>query len=350
MATIASANEQPVPPAKKQRRELDLGGPMEDEFTARNKLEEAGFDPDNIEAPVSRRRYEEWGNISSMSYFCFKGDLPMCRYLLSQGASTTKGSGSVPWDFPMMMAARGGRLEVCKFLYDHGAENSIRRAAKGSDGRMLDPLFYTCRSSDENHINVGKWLIIKGAISAADDGHGTVDRKLMRSALGPLRDSKDYIFDESPAAQDIRPVYLSWAQGISSAHDSFFVFLCGATLATTPPSFSKLALLQKLTAKLDNSKVASSIVESLADKSQRQVWQDFFDLPIRGLSGKSGLLRLIADFAGVVRGKELKIIRGLEHELRSFIAAEPFDDDESNISDLEASSFDSYDGSDSGSE
>lgn len=163
----------------------------------------------------------------------------------------------------------------------------------------------------------------------------------MRDALKPLHNSKDYIFDKSPAAKDIRPAYLSWAQEITSAHESFFIFLCGVSLA--PPPFSEGLLLAKISGKLQNAKAASSIVASMSRENQLEVWDELFDSPIRGLSRETGLLRLIADFVGVVRmeSRELKIIRALEHELRVFIAEEPFYD-----SDFDSSS-DSHDDSDS---
>ena len=84
---------------------------------------------------------------------------------------------------------------------------------------------------------------------------------------------------------------------------------------------------------------------------QLKVWGELFDSPILGLSGETGLLRLIANFAGVVRieGRELKIARALEHELRIFLQAEPFYDDGSSTSDS-VSSSDSNDNSDSESE
>lgn len=148
MSTTASANEQPAPLAKKQKRgedEIDFGGPMDDEAAARKKLEEAGFSPDNIEELGNRQLRSRWGNITPMPYFCFKGDLKMCRYLLSKGASTTGGIEDKPlskWLFPIMMAAKGGSFEVCKWLYDNGAENDIRRVGETGLGSRLSPLFY----------------------------------------------------------------------------------------------------------------------------------------------------------------------------------------------------------------
>ena len=75
-------------------------GPVEDDKTAREKLREAGFNPDDVhtarsdlEAPLTRKarspgsfamiavRVQKWNNITPMTYFAFHGDLPMCRYL-----------------------------------------------------------------------------------------------------------------------------------------------------------------------------------------------------------------------------------------------------------------------------
>ena len=140
----------------------DLGGPMYDEATARKKLEEAGFDPDDLN---KRAEQSEWNGILPMPTFCFKGDLYMCRYLLSKGVSTTKSCGVKDIYYPMMLAAMGGKLHVCKWLYDHGAHTDIGGVARTRMGNMLSPLFYACRSFGEHHMNVGKWLIFKGGTS-----------------------------------------------------------------------------------------------------------------------------------------------------------------------------------------
>ena len=344
MSCIAGNNEQSAPPAKKHKCDedlIDFGGPVEDEATARMKLEEAGFDPDDLNKRSGRSKLIH--NIHPMSHFCLEGDLRMCRYLLSKDASTsTKG-----WYFPMMTAAMGGKLDVCKWLYDHGADDDTRRLVPGADGDA-SALFYACRSSGEDHINVGKWLILKGALSGAGSTSESVDRKIMRDAFKPLHDSKYYVVGKVPAAKDIRPVYLSWAHDIASAHESYFTFLCGVSVA--PPSFSEGLLLTHISKKLQNAKAASSIVASMSRETQLKVWGELIDSSIRRLLGETGLLRLIADFAGVVRmeGRELRIIRALEHELRLFIEAAPFHDDGDSTD--WSSSSDSSDISDSESE
>ena len=83
------------PTAKRARTltEADLGGPIEDEETAKQKLANAGFDPNNIalekmvESP--ERDFTEW-SVSPTIHFCAAGDLKMIRYLVSKGIPTVR--------------------------------------------------------------------------------------------------------------------------------------------------------------------------------------------------------------------------------------------------------------------
>ena len=90
------------PQSKKQKSEgaLDLGGPMEDEESARQKLEKAGFDPGAVNEAVyvtdevwahyeDGEEADEW-EATPLIYFCRAGDVKMCRYLIAKGASITK--------------------------------------------------------------------------------------------------------------------------------------------------------------------------------------------------------------------------------------------------------------------
>ena len=86
---------------------------MYDEATACRKLENASFDPDDLD---KESKTTIWHGILYMPHFCFKGDLPMCRFLLSKGVSNTMTctSNATGSHFPMMMASMGGKLHVCK--------------------------------------------------------------------------------------------------------------------------------------------------------------------------------------------------------------------------------------------
>ena len=75
-----------------------VDGPMEDEETAKQKLEEAGFRPDNF---TEEEKTEDEYFMSPMIHFCFTGDLRMCRFLLTKGASTTESCEDGSW-FPLM--------------------------------------------------------------------------------------------------------------------------------------------------------------------------------------------------------------------------------------------------------
>ena len=57
---------------------------MEDETTARSKLREAGFDPDaSVDDFVEVDLSPTWRcRTTAMIYFCRKGDIRMCQYLL----------------------------------------------------------------------------------------------------------------------------------------------------------------------------------------------------------------------------------------------------------------------------
>ena len=137
------------PRTKKQRtgetgkNEFQPDGPVEDEATAREKMEEVGLDPNDVkkQCRLTEEAAEDMGlfgerKMSPMSYFGRLGDLKMCRYLLSKGASTSEASehqfnGTRCWWFPMYAASNGGQLEVCKWLYNNGAEGDIKKTNGG---------------------------------------------------------------------------------------------------------------------------------------------------------------------------------------------------------------------------
>ena len=167
-------------PDPKRRRRLDAGGPIEDDETARQKMRDAevyergvdgvfgeyvGFDPDNVGDIKSNyegdaREYDHTA-VNPMCYFAEKGDLPMMRWLYVNGADTR---GCSPRDedaalsFPMLDAALSGHLNVCKWLFQHGAARDVtRRNASGNT-----PL--SVSFDDWRNRNVSRWLILKAAL------------------------------------------------------------------------------------------------------------------------------------------------------------------------------------------
>lgn len=326
MSGVGGADQ---PPAKKLKSGDDtetgtvdkFGGSIEEEATALKKLKEAGFDPEKVNrtqiiAFDQKLPHITW-QASPMVHFCRAGDLPMCRFLLAKGASITKASDD-GWWFPMVAAVRGGQLHVCKWLLDNGAASNVGRRF----GNDRSSLWYATRSGDEKYFEVGKWLILNGALRVSDGNEGMreVDANALVLDMAPrhyhLVLRQDRLNNEIPNVQtDTRQMYLSWADGAVADHRTFFTFLCGATLKA--PRYSKASLRAFFTQNLRSAAAATTLVEDMPEEKQRRVWNDLFVLP--HLAGNIGVLQAIADFLGILRGRELKIVRSLTVHLRAFI-------------------------------
>ena len=98
---------------------MHVGGPMEDEATAHEKLEELGFSTDDLEAKreVPLPEGQSW-TATAMMHFCRSGDLKMCRFLLAKGASVANPKEAEYWS-PLLAAVIGGKLDVCEWLFEH---------------------------------------------------------------------------------------------------------------------------------------------------------------------------------------------------------------------------------------
>lgn len=75
--SVSSDDDKPV--AKRQKT-YEADGPIEDDKSARAKLKEAGFDPNDVHTARSVQiiSRQHWDNVTPMAYFASLGDLPMC--------------------------------------------------------------------------------------------------------------------------------------------------------------------------------------------------------------------------------------------------------------------------------
>ena len=130
-------------PDSKRRRLLEAGGPVEDDEVARRKMREAkvyklgvdgtlleydGFDPDNVADVKSLIPYD----VHQTKDTCIK---PM---------ADARDEDVAYW-FPMYQAARHGHLDVCKWLYEHGAAGDVKRRThvgimRGREARIVRQL------------------------------------------------------------------------------------------------------------------------------------------------------------------------------------------------------------------
>ena len=326
MSSGASAGDGGVPgePQPKKRRadndrdgkeKFQHDGPVEDEETAREKMEEAGFDPDDVTkqcvlSKAARKAFNTRAEkLRPITYFCRVGDLKMCRYLLSKGASTTATSTDGFW-FPMYTAALGGHLDVCKWLYAHGAEEDMG----GRNTSGYTPL--GCATSQA----CCRWFILKGVLSL-DDKPGVVCPRLMRRDIG-TRVSDGLL-------RDVRPQLLKWAQQSVQTHSSFMTFLLG-TFPSAVPTFSRAALRTLLVERLLSKDAAEMVMKNTPDNEYERLWSSLWSkiikrtTPVCYLGEKTGILELIADYAGVIRGRDLRILRSLVDPLSEYLEEVPF--------------------------
>lgn len=133
--------------------------------------------------------YETW-SVMPMIYFARQGDLPMCRYILCEGGSTTAGNKEGHW-FPMYAAVLEGHLDVCKWLYEYSDDDDIRRT--NAAGFSLLRVATSENSPPYGRTALVRWLVSKGALSHDD---GTVDRTLMWRGLSPIKNRRYGLIDE----------------------------------------------------------------------------------------------------------------------------------------------------------
>lgn len=234
-------------------------GPMYDEVTARRILEEevlvlasrsqngeavVGFDPDD--AALDNYYHVDndhhfWGcmnrrfGITPMIYYVHKGDAKMCRYLASRGASTTKADDSGDnFDFPMSAAATKGSLEICKFLYENGAQNDIQK----EDVDRWTPFLYAANDAEwpltetRDREDVVRWFTLHGGLFRDYDswyngerGHKDIQLpyRINEAALGPCQR------------------LVEWAEEVTQTHSALVTFLIGALPSQNPSILQELS-------------------------------------------------------------------------------------------------------------
>lgn len=277
--------------AKRQRTltEAELGGPIEDEETARKKLEKAGFRRGNFtEAEPADLDSDGGWYVNPICHFAGLGDLKMCRYLLTRGATTTDDAldeeGDIEW-FPMLAAAQLGMKKGCQWLYNHGAQQDISRVIYEGDcplGVALSPwssFNNPPHTASNRALETARWLIFNGAIP--EDREGNLCASFMSRAFAVRNAGRE----GSPAFNtkfEGCKCLLGWAEDSCNIHFAYSTFLQG--------TFCRNSNEERLFS------------------------------PIQSLGGHEGIRKKIAEYFGVVTGRNLRTVRGIVEPLKKAMA------------------------------
>ena len=245
---------------------------MYDEETARKMLKavshvfdadgKEGFQPDDAALDdVYHDRKEDDANVTPLIYFAERGDLQMCRYLISRGASTTKDVSYNPYlryspmhvsyyNSPMRVATFNDDLSLFKLLYYNGAKHQLR-----TGGSHVTPFQWL---AGEGRDEMVRWLVLHGALCADDDSEDFVGDMIHNQIFHNL-DRNIY-----RTCQRL----VDWSEDVLQAHLSVITFLLG----------------------------------SLPDNDRGCILQC--------LSGHPGILKQIGDYVGleVTKAKRLRIV------------------------------------------
>ena len=319
------------PKAKRARKivEADLGGPIEDEETAKQKLANAGFDPNNIalekmvESP--ERDGTEW-SVSPTIHFCAAGDLKMIRYLVSKGIPTVRVRADDDDEdeevlSPMDAALIMGQVHVCKWLFEHGAREEVENDAYnvGGNDHLLQTALWPYpagRGSD-----TPQWLILNGALSSHDGTPNKEAIEAIETLGGPISQFR---------------MLLSWAEDSFQTQTNVHLILLGSLL---PKEYSVPALHQYLSERIKSIAAADFMISELSADKCKELWGklpfSFRSSPLQMLCGESGIFETIADFAGFLRGTQITdtlrgIIGPLEKVLRRAEQSSPHGHDDND--------------------
>jgi ankyrin repeat protein len=201
---------------------------------------------------------------------CRNGHLDVAKWLFQVGGTADIRTGSLNGHTPMLAVCLQGHLDVARWLFASGASDDLRLTNTNGWSPMR-------AAASLSNLDMALWLLLQGAANSATSGDedSHVDPSLLMRDVGPW---------------DRKELRVSLAAS-ASEQQAFLSLILGATSLKPSPSSS-------------SSRAVSSLRGCCA-------------LPIfRGHEG--AVLSIVADFAGVVRGRQLRTAR----EAISLLAAE----------------------------
>jgi len=245
-----------------------------------------------------------WIMSTALYEAAFAGELQVCRFLFDHGAASTVCTKNSWGQTPMFAACQGGHLDVAKWLFCAGAAVDVRTT--DSDG--MTPMFAACAFG---HLTVAKWLFKVGAapdiILQTRFGTPPLRYTLRNNNLlvvqwlllqGAANGSDGHIDDavvHDALTTQRHPELRACLRRILDAHRAFTRVVLPAVACGRCPDRP---------ARVDANDASST--EVAAERCSQMA-------ALRG--HESTLLRLVADYLGIERGRKLRNLREAYHSL-----------------------------------
>ena len=263
-----------------------------DSAVTRRWLREKGFDPEgDLCAAIKCKEYG--GATTAMWKAASSGELGVCRFLWENGAASTMSTKSSYGNTPMWAACCSGHLKVAKWLFKLGAAKDIRTW----DSWNQTPFFIACCNG---YLDVAKWLC---EVGAADDIHTENSSGITPMQIAGLNDQLrivQWLILESAANNNEGHVDPGILQRDARAPRP-------ALIITLKLLINESTVFTSLVLSAVSIRDAQAQAQEGAPAHRRRVNPDCALRLLRGHEGS--VLRLIADFAGVVYGRQLRNAR-----------------------------------------
>ena len=208
-----------------------------------------------------------------MHWACTNGHLEVAKWLTGAGAAEDVRTADRDGNTPMLRACENGHLEVAQWLFSAGAAEDVRTADEYGD----TPMYVACQNG---HLEVAQWLTCNGAFNSTATGH--IDASVMDN----LSSKSVIIMDQLSELQSAINAHIE-------NHSNFTTLILPAVCAPVrgpPTSLERTA------------------PHTCSQKRPMRTSPSTCHLPkICGL--EDSVVALIADFAGVVRGRQLQNLR-----------------------------------------
>ena len=208
-------------------------------------------------------------------HFCFTGNLLLTKILFLISADCTELSEDFYW-FPMLAAAQGRHLDICKWLFVFGGDAKYQINKETSCGDTpLRRSYSEWLGGTDNDGKTCCWLLRNG-------GGQHLSSKAMRRFLSCIGLTGKEKTDSN--------LLVMWMRESIQLHDRFILFLCGATTMIT----------------LASSSSEPSDCGTCKHKRKRKIHPE---QSLQILDSHPGIMELIGNYVGLKRGKEFRMLK-----------------------------------------